>query len=395
MHDVAVIGGGIVGLATAHAVLRADPSARLVLLEREAAIATHQTGRNSGVVHSGIYYRPGSLKARLCLAGSRSIVAFARTHDVPVAVTGKLIVATRATDLAGLDALERRGRAHGLDVRRLGPREVAEVEPHLRCLAALRVASTGVVDYVAVSDRLAGLVRAAGGEVRTGAGVTGLRTVGGVHRLSTAAGDVEARRIVNCAGLESDRVAELDGAAPAARIVPFRGEYFELRPGARDLVRGLVYPVPDPTFPFLGVHLTRGVDGSVHAGPNAVLALAREGYTWRDVRARDVLDTLRFPGFRTLARRHARQGLEEVVRSVWRPLFLRSLQELVPELTAADLLPAPAGVRAQAVGPDGALVDDFLIVERPGALHVLNAPSPAATSSLEIGAEIARRLSTL
>ncbi len=390
--DVAVVGGGIVGLATAHALVRSAPSRSVVVLDKEPGLARHQTGRNSGVVHSGLYYRPGSLKARMCLAGNRSMVDFARRHDVPVAVTGKLVVATRISELDGLAALERRGRDHGLAVRRLGPREAAELEPHLRCVAALHVPTTGVVDFVAVSERLAQLVREAGGEIRTGARVTAVRASGGVQRITTTAGDVEARRVVNCAGLQSDRVAGLAGAAPPARIVPFRGEYLELRPSARHLVRGLIYPVPDPDFPFLGVHLTRGVDGGVHAGPNAVLALAREGYRRRDVVPADVWDTLSYRGFRSLAGRHARQGAAEVLRSLWRPAFVRSLQAMVPELSAEDLVAAPAGVRAQAVAPDGALVDDFLLVDGPGALHVLNAPSPAATSSLEIGAEIARRL---
>jgi len=395
MHDVAVIGGGIVGLATARAITERDPSATVVVLDKEPALARHQTGRNSGVVHSGIYYKPGSLKARMCRAGSRSIVEFAEAHDIPVEVTGKLIVATRMDELAGLDALERRGREHGLAVRRLGPRDAMEYEPHLSCIAAVHVPTTGIIDYVAVCDRLADLVRSAGGEIRTGAQVTAITAAGGTHRLTTTAGDVECRQVVNCAGLQSDEVAAMAGATPPARIIPFRGEYFELRPEARHLVQGLIYPVPDPDFPFLGVHLTRSIDGGVHAGPNAVLALSREGYRWRDLRPTELWDTLSYPGFRTLARVHLRQGLEEMVRSVWRPMFLRSLQQLVPDLDEADLVRAPAGVRAQAVTPEGALVDDFLIVERPGELHVLNAPSPAATSSLEIGAEVARRLATL
>ena len=400
MFDVAVIGGGIVGLSTAAAVLTRRPGTRLVLLDKEPGLATHQTGRNSGVIHSGIYYRPGSLKAAMCLAGNASMVAFARAHDVPVEVTGKLIAATRPDELAGLAALEQRGRDHGLEVTRLTGEEARGFEPHLDAIAALHVASTGIIDYVAVCERLADQVRAGGGEIRTGCRVTGISGVS-PHRLTTTGGDVTARRVVNCAGLQSDRVADLLTATATAagthgpattRIVPFRGEYFALRPEAAHLVRGLIYPVPDPDFPFLGVHLTRGIDGSVHAGPNAVLALAREGYRWRDVRLADVRDTLTHPGFRRLARRHLRQGLGEMARSAWRPLFLRSLQRLVPALTASDLVRAPAGVRAQAVGPDGELVDDFMFVDGPGTLSVLNAPSPAATSSLEIGAGVARRL---
>jgi L-2-hydroxyglutarate oxidase len=390
--DVAVVGGGIVGLATARALLIARPGRRVVVLEKETDVARHQTGRNSGVIHSGLYYRPGSAKARLCRAGSRSIAAYARERGVAVEITGKLVVATSTDELDGLAALEERGRANGLHVRRMDGARAAELEPHLDCIAALHVAETGIVDYVGVARALAADVTAAGGEIRTGCRAVAAVAVGGVHRLATTAGDVRATALVNCAGLQSDLVAAAAGVDPPARIVPFRGEYLELRPEARHLVRGLIYPVPDPAFPFLGVHLTRGVDGSVHAGPNAVLALAREGYRWRDVDVRELWDTVRSPAFRHLARRHARQGLEEVARSASRPRFVRSLQRLVPALTAEDLVAAPAGVRAQAVRPDGELVDDFLIVERPGELHVLNAPSPAATSSLEIGAEVARRL---
>jgi L-2-hydroxyglutarate oxidase len=390
VFDVAVVGGGIVGLATAHAV--ASAGRRVVVLDKEPAVARHQTGRNSGVVHSGIYYPPGSLKAQLCLAGSRSIVEFAREHGIAVEVTGKLIVATSADELPRLDALHERGRSHGLAVRKLSGGEAREHEPHVAALAAVHVPTTGIIDYVAVCRRLAELVVAAGGEVRTGTEVRAVGRDGDAQRVSTTAGEVRARQVVNCAGLHSDRVARTAGLVPPARIVPFRGEYFELRPEARHLVRGLVYPVPDPDFPFLGVHLTRGVDGSVHAGPNAVLALAREGYRWRDVSLRDLGEELREPGLRHLARRHLRQGAAEVLRSLWRPMFLRSLQRLVPALTAADLVRAPSGVRAQALRPDGSLVDDFLLVEAPGQLHVLNAPSPAATSSLEIGRTVAGRL---
>lgn len=396
IYDVAVIGGGIVGLATARAVLERHPGTSVVVLEKEIGLARHQTGRNSGVVHSGIYYKPGSYKARLCRAGNRSIVEFARRHDVPVEITGKLIVATRPDELPGLRALELRGLEHGLDVTRLDAAEAREHEPHLDALAALHVPSTGIIDFAVVCDRLSEqILLDGGGEVRTGAEVVGITRAGtgeGTYRLSTSVGDLEARRLVNCAGLFSDRVAELAGAHGTARIVPFRGEYFELRPQATGLVKGLIYPVPDPSFPFLGVHLTRGVDGSVHAGPNAVLALRREGYRWRDAKFGDLREVFAHPGFRTLARRNLRPGLAEMARSLWKPLFVRSLQRLVPELSGADLVRAPAGVRAQAIERDGSLVDDFLFAETPGALHVLNAPSPAATSSLEIGAEIARRI---
>lgn len=390
--DVVVVGGGIVGLATARAILLADPRRRVVVVEKERDVARHQSGRNSGVIHSGIYYRPGSLKAAMCRAGSRSIARYASDHGIPVEITGKLIVATAPDEVEGLEALRRRGLEHGLDVRRMTPAEAAEHEPHLRCVAALHVAETGIVDYVAVCHRMVRDLTDAGGELRTSTRVLDVLRRGDQHRIRTTTGDLRARAVVNCAGLQSDLVARAAGASPEARIVPFRGEYFELAPDARHLVSGLIYPVPDPAFPFLGVHLTRGVEGGVHAGPNAVLALAREGYRWRDVVPAELADTLRSPAFRRLAARHARQGLVEMARSASRHLFLRGLQRLVPDLTDADLVRSASGVRAQAVLGDGSLVDDFLIVERPGELHVLNAPSPAATSSLEIGVEVARRL---
>lgn len=392
--DVLVIGGGIVGLATARALLAAQPGRRVLVAEKERDVARHQSGRNSGVIHSGIYYRPGSLKASMCRAGSRSIEAYARDHGVDVAITGKLIAATSTDELAGLQALESRGMEHGLDVRLMSPSEAAEHEPHLRCVAALRVAETGIVDYVALCHHLANDVVEAGGEVRTSTRVLDVQRIGAGHRIRTSTGDICADTVVNCAGLYSDLVAGAAGVQSPARIIPFRGEYYELAPDARHLVRGLIYPVPDPAFPFLGVHLTRGIEGAVHAGPNAVLAFAREGYRWRDAVPTELIDTLRSSAFRRLAAQHYRQGMVEMARSASRRLFLRSLQRLVPDLTDADLVPAAAGVRAQAVLDDGTLVDDFLILEEPGALHVLNAPSPAATSSLEIGAEIARRLGT-
>lgn len=390
--DVVVIGGGIVGLATARALLNAEPGRRVLVVEKEPDVARHQSGHNSGVIHSGIYYRSGSLKATMCRDGSRSIVAYAREHDIDVAITGKLIAATSSDQLPGLQSLEARGAQNGLTVHRMSPAEAAEHEPSLRCVAALHVAETGIVDYVAVCHQLARDVIAAGGEVRTSTRVLDVQRRGSEHRVATSTGDIEADLIVNCAGLQADLVAQSCGERPSARIIPFRGEYYELAPAARHLVRGLIYPVPDPAFPFLGVHLTRGIEGAVHAGPNAVLALAREGYRWSDIAPRELADTLRSSAFRRLAAQHYRQGMVEMARSASRRLFLRSLQQLVPDITDADLVPAQAGVRAQAVLDDGSLVDDFLIVQGTGSLHVLNAPSPAATSSLEIGAEIARRL---
>jgi L-2-hydroxyglutarate oxidase len=389
---IVIVGAGILGLATAYEVVRRHPGASVTVLEKESRVAAHQTGHNSGVIHAGVYYKPGSLKARLCRTGSQSMVEFCRTHDIPVRVCGKLIVATAPDELPRLAALYERASANGLPVTRVGPEQAREYEPHVACLAGIHVASTGIVDFGQVCRRLAELVEAAGGTVRLGVPVTGLRAgPDGTTTVHTPAGDLAADRLVNCAGLHSDRVARLAGLHPPARIVPFRGEYHELRPERRDLVRGLIYPVPDPQFPFLGVHLTRMIDGSVHAGPNAVLALAREGYSWRRVRPRDVADAVTYGGLWRLARRHYRYGLTEVRRSLSRARFAASLARLVPELTRDDIVPAGAGVRAQAIAPDGSLVDDFLFVARPGQVHVLNAPSPAATSSLEIARHIVDR----
>jgi L-2-hydroxyglutarate oxidase len=383
--DVLVAGGGIVGVATAHAVQARFPDARVVVLEKEPQLAAHQTGRNSGVIHSGIYYKPGSFKARFCKAGNASMVAFCREHCIDARICGKVIVATHPGELPGLDHLYQRGLEHGLDVQRLDAGGLRAVEPEVRGIAAVRVAAAGIVDYRVVVAKLADLVRARGGDVRLNSRVLGAAP--GVVR--TSAGDIAARVFINCCGLHSDRVARASGARVDVRIVPFRGEYYLLRPDRAHLVKALVYPVPDPLFPFLGVHCTRMIDGSVHLGPNAVLALAREGYTKTTIRLGDVLDVLGFPGFWRLARRHWRYSVDEVLRSFSRRRFLRSLQQLVPSIREEDLLPCSAGVRAQALRPTGDLEDDFLIVEAPGAIHVCNAPSPAATASLEIGRHVA------
>ncbi|MGY3202647.1 L-2-hydroxyglutarate oxidase [Streptomyces sp. TE5632] len=386
--DVLVIGGGIVGLSTAYAITRAAPGTRVTVLEKEPGPARHQTGRNSGVIHSGIYYRPGSLKARYAVRGAAEMVKFCAEYGIPHAVTGKLIVATDRDELPRLHALVQRGRKNGLTVRELGATQIAEYEPEIEGLAAIHVGTTGICDFAAVARHLA---EASGAEIRYGARVVRVdrRPELGVAAL-TAAGDVvRGRVLVNCAGLYCDEIARLTGDDPGMRIVPFRGEYYELtRP---ELIRGLVYPVPDPAFPFLGVHLTRGVDGGVHVGPNAVPALAREGYDRRTVRPRELAATLAWPGSRHLARRHWRHGTGELHRSLSRRAFTEAVRRLLPAVREADLTPAPAGVRAQAVLRDGTLADDFLIRETPRAVHVLNAPSPAATASLPIGREIARR----
>ncbi len=381
--DVLVVGAGVVGLAVAREYVRRRPDARIVVLDKEPRVAGHQTGHNSGVIHSGVYYKPGSLKARLCVAGARSMVDFCREYGVPVEVPGKLIVATEPEELPRLRAIEARAAANGVATQWLEAPQAKEYEPNIACLAALRVASTGITDYAAVSAEYARQVTAAGGEVVLGARMIRARDGGAGRTLvESTAGDYDTGLLINCAGLHADRVAVLAGAAPPARIVAFRGEYFTVR--RTELVNGLVYPVPDPALPFLGVHLTRMVDGTLHAGPNAVLALAREGYSWGRINPRDLAGVAGYPGAWRLFRRHLGTGLVEVRRSLSRHRFAASLARLAPDITEADLEKAPAGVRAQAVGPDGALVDDFLIARRPGQVHVLNAPSPAATSSLEI-----------
>ncbi|MGH3937233.1 MAG: L-2-hydroxyglutarate oxidase [Pseudonocardiaceae bacterium] len=388
--QVVVIGGGIVGLAVARA-LRAGGHG-VTVCEKEPRWAVHQTGRNSGVIHSGLYYRPGGLKARLCVAGAASMATYARDRGLAVEVGGKLVVAVDERELPALAELERRGAANGVPVRRLDAAGARKYEPDVRCVAALRVETTGIVDYSAVSRALATELTCDGAELRLDSEVLAVHTDGAGVLLCTRAGELRADALVNCAGLHSDRIARLAGLTPSARIIPFRGEYFSLAPAAAERVRGLIYPVPNPALPFLGVHLTRGVDGDVHAGPNAVLALRREGYRWSDVRARDVAEVLGYPGFWRLARRHGRTGVAELTRSVSRRAFASALSRLVPGITAADLIRAPAGVRAQAVGLDGALLDDFVIQTAPRQIHVLNAPSPAATSALEIAQHIAGRL---
>ncbi|MFD4956242.1 L-2-hydroxyglutarate oxidase [Streptomyces sp. NPDC058451] len=386
--DVLVIGGGIVGLSTAYAITRAAPGTRVTVLEKEQGPARHQTGRNSGVIHSGIYYRPGSLKARYAAGGAAEMVKFCAEYGIAHEVTGKLIVATGRDELPRLHALVQRGRENGIPVRELGPAQIEEYEPEVRGLAAIHVGTTGICDFTAVARQLA---RASGARIRYGARVVRVdrRPELGVAVLTGRGEIVRARVLVNCAGLYCDEVARMTGDDPQVRIVPFRGEYYELaRP---ELVRGLVYPVPDPAFPLLGVHLTRGVDGGVHIGPNAVPALAREGYGWGTVRPRELAGTLSWPGSWRIARRHWRYGAGELRRSVSRAAFTRAVRRLVPAVREDDLVPAPAGVRAQAVLRDGTLVDDFLIREGARTVHVLNAPSPAATASLPIGREVARR----
>ena len=380
------------GLATAMAVGNKYPRATILVLEKEQDLAQHQTGRNSGVIHSGIYYKPGSLKARFAREGNRSMVEFCREHGIRHEVCGKVIVATKAAELPLLDNLFQRGLDHRLAVTRLGPEQVREIEPHVRCLAGIKVPSTGIVNYREVSAKYAELIKSRGGTVQTDMRVKHLRAMNGLQVIETSRGEFEAGFVINCAGLFSDRVARLSGFDPGARIVPFRGEYYELTPEKRHLVRTLVYPVPNPNFPFLGVHFTRMIDDSVHAGPNAVLAFKREGYRRTDINCGDLFEVLTFPGFWKLVRKYYRDGMMEMVRSVSKRAFVKSLQQLIPEITEDDLVPAESGVRAQALMPDGKLVDDFLIVNGKNSIHVCNAPSPAATASLEIGRFIADQI---
>lgn len=395
MHDCIIVGGGIVGLATAWSLIQRQPGIRLLLLEKETELAAHQTGRNSGVIHSGIYYKPGSFKARFAREGSRSMVEFCQQHGIKHDVCGKVIVATREAELPLLEKLYQRGLANELPVTRLTAAQVRDFEPHVHCLAGLRVPTTGIVDYRHVCAKYAELVRLAGGIIQAGTTVLKVAEVKGAHRVETSAGTHESRFLINCAGLHSDRVARLAGLRPQAKIVPFRGEYFELVPSRRHLVKTLIYPVPNPEFPFLGVHFTRMIDGSVHAGPNAVLAFKREGYHKTDFSVRDTWETLTYGGFWRLARKNLGEGWMEMRRSFSKAEFVRSLQRLIPEVQESDVVATHAGVRAQALLPDGGLVDDFLFVEAPNAMHVCNAPSPAATASLQIGRAVAEKVPPL
>jgi len=388
--DLAVIGAGIVGLATARALAIAHPRLRVVVLDKERAIASHQTGRSSGVIHSGLYYQPGSLKAELCTRGSAELYRYCEERGIPTLRCGKVVVATRPDELPRLAELERRGLANGVPgLERIGPERLRELEPHAAGLVALHSPGTGVVDFRLVAAALAGDVEAAGGAVLLGRELRAVRSRTGSVRLETTAGDVEARHAVACAGVYADRVARMLGAPVDPRIVPFRGDYWLLRPAARHLVNGLVYPVPDPSFPFLGIHTTVRPDGSVWLGPNAVLAFAREGYRRRDVSLHDLREVFAAPGFRRLVRRHWRMGAAELAGDYSRKLFVRAARKLLPELTAADVERGPAGIRAQALTEEGRLVDDFVVAPAGGVLHVRNAPSPGATSSLAIGAAIA------
>lgn len=388
-YNVIVVGGGVVGLAVAREITRRFPRLKLLLLEKEDGVARHQSGHNSGVIHSGVYYKPGSLKARLCVTGAAAMVEFCREHGVPHSVCGKIIVATHADELPRLEDLRRRGEANGLaGLRLVGPRQLHEIEPHASGVQALVVPSTGVTDFALVCEKYAELVSAAGGVILTSAAAQAIRRSSNEIVVETPRGAFSADSLINCAGLYSDRVSRMAGDDPGVMIVPFRGEYYDLAPERASLVRALIYPVPDPRFPFLGVHFTRRITGKVDAGPNAVLALAREGYRHRDVNVRELGSSLAFSGFWRMARQHWRHGLGEWHRSLSKNAFVRALQRLLPEIRETDLVPGGAGVRAQALKPDGTLVDDFQFVPSRKVLHVLNVPSPAATASLTVAKAI-------
>ncbi len=389
--DIIVIGGGIVGLATALQTSRAFPRLRLLLIEKEDRVGRHQSGNNSGVIHSGIYYKPGSLKARLCVEGAQAMVSFCQEHSIPYATCGKVIVATKESELPRLQTLFERAKANGLHgVRELGPEQIRELEPHCRGLRGLAVPSTGITNYAAVCEKYGEIITLNGNRVSTGTKAIGLKQSSSEVVVETTRGDFVAKHAINCAGLHSDRVLRMAGEKPESQIVPFRGEYYDLIPARESLVKNLIYPVPDPRFPFLGVHFTRRIQGGVDAGPNAVLALKREGYRWTNVSVRDLAETLSYSGFWRMAGKYWRNGMAEMYRSLNKRAFVRALQQLVPEIQSADLVAGGAGVRAQALLPDGSMVDDFQFVRAGRMLHVCNVPSPAATASLSIGKAIAK-----
>jgi L-2-hydroxyglutarate oxidase LhgO len=392
-QDVIIVGGGIVGLATAFRLLEAKPQLKILLLEKESKLAAHQTGNNSGVLHSGLYYKPGSAKARMSVAGLQQLTAFCREHGVAHEICGKIVVATEPNELPRLENLWERGNANGLlGLQKLNPAQIREIEPHAAGLAAIRVPQEGIVDYPGVCEKLGEIIRKNGGKIKLGARVEKILAAGSEKIVDTAAGNFRARFVVTCGGLHADRLVRAAGQTPTAKIIPFRGEYYQLKKTRQHLVKHLIYPVPDPKFPFLGVHFTRLVHGGIEAGPNAVLAFAREGYKWTDFNARDLAESLGFPGLWKFLTKYPSLCGYEIRRSLSKAEFTRSLQKLVPEICADDLETGGAGVRAQAMTADGKLVEDFHFEEAAGTLHVVNAPSPAATASLAIGAEISGRV---
>jgi L-2-hydroxyglutarate oxidase len=389
---VAIIGGGILGLATAYRLTQEHPECRVVILEKEAELGQHQTGHNSGVLHSGIYYRPGSLKAINCREGKKAMEAFCAAEGIDYEICGKVIVATSEAELPALQNIYERGQANGVRCALIDREHLHELEPHAAGIKAIHVPESGIVDYLQVCQRLAQRIQERDGRIVTNACVTAMQRSGDQLTLQSPAGDFTVNYVVNCAGLHSDRVTALSGQQPEVKIVPFRGEYYEVKPSAQHLCRNLIYPVPDPSFPFLGVHFTRMIHGGIECGPNAVLAFAREGYHKTDINLADLAETLTYPGFLKMAAKYWQTGLGEMWRSFSKAAFVKALQHLLPEIQAADLASAPAGIRAQAIAPDGALVDDFMIQESARIVNVCNAPSPAATASLNIGKLIVEKL---
>ncbi len=394
MYDVAIIGGGIVGLATAFRLMERAPNLSVAVLEKEARVAFHQTGRNSGVIHSGIYYAPGSMKAENCREGKRALVAFCEREGVAYDMCGKVIVAVNEDERQRLHAIYERGKKNRVACELIGPERLKEMEPHTVGVEAIYVPEAGIVDYVGVCKRLAELIQDHGYELLLRTEVLDINSQPDRIVLTTTAGEIQARYLINCGGLYADRIAQMSGQAPTVQVVPFRGEYFDLTPSARTLCRNLIYPVPDPAFPFLGVHFTRMIDGRVECGPSAVLAFAREGYTFGTVDRKELLEILRFPGFRRLATRHWRKGMLEIRQSLSKKFYLNALQHLIPEITLEDIVPTEAGVRAQAVTRKGELVQDFLFDETERMVHVINAASPAATAALNVGNLIVERFAT-
>lgn len=393
--DFVIVGGGIVGLATAWQLSQEYADCSICVLEKEDKLAAHQSGRNSGVLHSGIYYKPGSLKAKTCRAGTLAMQAFCDEHDLPYELCGKVIVAVDETEVERLHAIQARGQANGIRCEIIDDKQLHEREPHCRGVQAIHVPEAGIADYPAVCEKLAELLRAAGHRVELGQEVRGIERQSGSVLVKTQNQQWDASILIGCAGLHSDRLVRLSGLKPPAKIVPFRGEYYELKPERRELCRNLIYPVPDPNFPFLGVHFTRMVSGDVECGPNAVFALAREGYSWGKIGLRDLAESVTYGGFLKLATQHWKMGLGEIHRSVSKSAFVKALQRLIPSIQAQDLTPCRAGVRAQAIQSDGTMVDDFLWVDDERMVHVCNAPSPAATASLEIGKHIVDRVRDL
>lgn len=392
MYDFAIIGGGIVGLSTGMAICERFPNAKIVVLEKEASIADHQTGHNSGVIHSGIYYKPGSFKARFARQGSRSMTEFCQIHGIDHDICGKVIVASKPEELPLLDNLFKRGLENKLAIQKISVDELKEIEPHVNGLGAIRVPQAGIVNYRQVCEKFADIIREHDGEIKLKTKVEKIYEEEDRVTIETSCETINARMVINCAGLHSDRVASAAGYKTDMKIVPFRGEYFKLKPEKRYLVKNLIYPVPNPKFPFLGVHFTRMISGEVDAGPNAVLSFKREGYRKTDFNVKDLAEVLSYPGFWKMAGKFAKEGLNEYVRSFSKKQFTKSLQELIPEIREDDLIPAPAGVRAQALKDDGNMVDDFHIIMGKRSIHVCNAPSPAATASIEIGKEVASRI---